>query len=182
MTPLLLIEDTPSLQMVYESVLRDAGHEVVSALTAADGLRMFARHKPQVVLLDLMLPDRPGNNRIDTLKNIVRDPRVSLLFLVPGAGETIRVNGTAEISIDPNLLDQFQIHGKTPRSVMLISIERMYFQCQKALKRSRLWDPDSWIDRATLPSAGDFLQARDSDFDGATYDREYPERMKRVMY
>jgi hypothetical protein len=79
-------------------------------------------------------------------------------------------------------LDQFLVNGKPPRSVILITIETLYFQCQKALARSSLWKPETWPDRSALPSAGDFLQARDSAFDGAAYDAEYPERMKQVIY
>ena len=86
----------------------------------------------------LMIPDRRGNNRIDTLRNIVRDPRVSLLFLVPGVGETLRINGRAKISVDPELCGSFDMNGKTPRSVIIVTADRVYFQCQKALARSRL--------------------------------------------
>src|SRR6476660_5250546 len=88
----------------------------------------------------LMVPDRRGNNRIDSLRNIVRDPRVALIFLVPGVGETLRVNGRAAISVEPALLESFVVDGKAPRSVLLVTIETVYFQCTKALVRSHLWD------------------------------------------
>lgn len=131
----------------------------------------------------LMLPDRRGNNRTDTLRNIVRDPRVSLLFLIPGAGETLRVNGRASIVVDPDLCASFTMQGKPARSVLVVAVERVYFQCQKALHRSKLWDPDSRVERGALPTAGQILQALDQDgFDGAAYDAEYPERMKQTMY
>ncbi|WAP70460.1 pyridoxamine 5'-phosphate oxidase family protein [Jiella pelagia] len=105
----------------------------------------------------LLLPDRPGNNRVDTLSNIVRDPRVALLFLIPGVGETLRVNGTAEVDTAPALLERFAINGKLPRSVVRIHVHSVYFQCQMALARSGLWDPSQHVDRATLPSVGEMI-------------------------
>ena len=130
----------------------------------------------------LLIPDRAGNNRIDTLRNIVRDPRVALLFLVPGVGETLRVNGRAEIDTDPELLGSFAIGGKAPRSVLRVKVERVYFQCQKALVRSKLWDPSWHADRSALPSAGDMLAALERDFDGPGYDAGYPQHMKKTLY
>jgi PPOX class probable FMN-dependent enzyme len=131
----------------------------------------------------VMLPDRRGNNRLDTLKNLVVDPRISLLFLIPGVGETMRINGRAVISTDPELCAGFSMQGKAASSVIVVTVERIYFQCQKALARSRLWDPDARIDRATLPTAGQMAQALSTEpFDGAAYDAEYPERMKKTMY
>jgi PPOX class probable FMN-dependent enzyme len=130
-----------------------------------------------------MLPDRRGNNRIDTLKNIVRDPRVSLLFLIPGVGETLRINGRAEISIDPDLCASFEMQNKLPRSILVITADRVYFQCQKALARSRLWDPAAQVPRSELPSTGSMIQALSSDgFDGAAYDKGYPDHMKDSVY
>jgi len=130
----------------------------------------------------LLIPDRRGNNRLDTLRNLVTDPRCSLLFLVPGAGETIRINGRAEIIADPALSQQFEMQGKPPATVLRVHIESVYFQCQKALARSRLWDGDTLVERKTLPSAGDMVKAIKADFDAATYDADYPERMKKTIY
>ena len=130
----------------------------------------------------LLIPDRRGNNRLDTLHNLVADPRCSLLFLIPGAGETIRVNGKAEIIADPELCEQFEMQGKHPTTVLRVHIESVYFQCRKSLIRSRLWDSDTQIERKTLPSAGDMVKAIKADFDAATYDAEYPERMKKTIY
>ena len=132
----------------------------------------------------VMLPDRRGNNRIDTLKNIVRDPRVALLFLIPGVGETLRINGRAEIAIDPELLASFDMNGKLPRSVLVVKVDSVYFQCQKALVRSGLWDPARQIARSELPTAGDILAAleREESFDGAEYDRNYPTHMANTIY
>ena len=131
----------------------------------------------------VLLPDRRGNNRMDSLRNIVRDPRISLLFLIPGVGETLRINGRADIVADEDLCESFAINGKPARSVIRVSAERVYFQCQKALHRSKLWDPDARVARSELPSAGQILQALMSEeFDGAAYDAEYPERMRRTIY
>jgi len=131
----------------------------------------------------VMLPDRRGNNRLDTLRNLVVDPRISLLFLIPGVGETMRINGRAVISTDPELASSFTMQGKAPASVIVVTVDSVYFQCQKALARSRLWEPDARIDRTTLPTAGQMAQALSPEpFDGAAYDAEYPERMKKTMY
>lgn len=130
----------------------------------------------------LALPDRPGNNRIDSLRNIVRDPRVALLFLVPGAGETLRVNGRASVSVEPDLLASFAVGGKAPRAVVLVTIESVYFQCSKALTRSKLWDPSRHVAPGALPSAGAMLAAVSRGFDAAGYDAALPERLKQTLY
>ena len=131
----------------------------------------------------LMIPDRRGNNRIDSLRNIVRDPRVSLLFLVPGVGETFRVIGRAAISTDPALCESFIFAGKTPRSVIVVAVERVYFQCSKAIIRSKLWDPSRHVERTSLPSNGTILAAiTKGEMGGEEYDRAYPERLKATIY
>ena len=131
----------------------------------------------------VQIPDRRGNNRLDTLRNLVADPRISLLFLIPGVGETLRINGTAVIDADPALCASFEVNGKAPRTVITVTVDRVYFQCQKALVRSRLWDPDARVDRQSLPSAGDMLKALDPEpFDAAVYDRDYPRQMKDTIY
>jgi PPOX class probable FMN-dependent enzyme len=161
---------------------------MVLASVAEEGLDCSPRGDPAgfVRVVDektVMIPDRRGNNRIDTLRNLVRDPRVSLLFLVPGVGETLRINGRAAISVDPDLCASFDMNGKTPRSVIVVTAERVYFQCQKALARSRLWNPEARIERKELPSAGDILQKLSkNDFDGDAYDKNYPERLKKTIY
>ena len=105
----------------------------------------------------LLIPDRRGNNRLDSLRNIVSDPRVALLFLIPGIGETIRVIGRASISTDPALTETFIVNGKAPRSVIVVAVERVFYQCTKAIVRSKLWDPARHVDRKSLPSAGTIL-------------------------
>ena len=131
----------------------------------------------------LMIPDRRGNNRIDTLRNIVRDPRVSLLFLIPGVGETIRVIGRASISTDPALCESFVFAGKTPKSVIVIAVESVYFQCSKAVVRSKLWDASRHIDRKSLPSNGTIIAAiTKGEHGGDEYDKAYPARLKETIY
>lgn len=134
----------------------------------------------------LLLPDRKGNNRLDSLRNIIANDRVGLIFLVPNAGETIRVSGRAEILIDDELCQSFSIKGKPASSVLSITIEKAYFQCQKAIARSSLWDPAAYIDRKELPTAGQmakyFSAKKGIEFDGEAYDRDYPEYMKKTIY
>ena len=131
----------------------------------------------------LLLPDRRGNNRIDTLRNIVADPRVALLFLVPGIGETLRVNGRASVSVDPALLARFAVDNKMPKTVLVVSIERVYFQCSRAIVRADLWNPDKRLQRGALPTAGQILEALSPDpFDGRVYDAELPARVATSLY
>lgn len=131
----------------------------------------------------LLLPDRRGNNRIDSLRNIVRDPQVALLFLIPGIGETLRVNGRAAISVEPALLESFAVDGKAPRSVITIAVEAVFFQCARAILRSELWNPDRHVARGSLPSAGQILAAlSDNQAGGEAYDRALPERQRTTLY
>ena len=131
----------------------------------------------------LLLPDRRGNNRIDNLRNIVEDPRATLLFLIPGVGETLRVVGTAQISVDPALLARFVVNNQLPKSVLVVKVQYCFFQCAKALMRSRLWDPAAQIERTALPSNGRILEdITKGEFDGAAYDQIAPQRLKDTMY
>lgn len=131
----------------------------------------------------LMLPDRRGNNRVDSLRNIVRDPRVALLFLIPGVGNTLRVNGRAHLSVAPELLASFAVDDKPPRSVMVVKVDAVYFQCARALIRSELWNPALHRDAKTLPSAGQILAALSQDcVGGEKYDKEWPGRAAKTMW
>lgn len=131
----------------------------------------------------LLIPDRRGNNRIDSLRNIISDPRVALLFLIPGVGETIRVIGRASISTDPALTESFIVNGKTPRTVIVVAVERVFFQCSKAVVRSKLWDPALHLDRKSLPSAGTILAAiSGGKIGGPEHDRAQPQRIKETLY
>jgi hypothetical protein len=140
----------------------------------------FVRVKDEKTLL---IPDRRGNNRIDSLRNLIADPRISLLFLIPGCGETIRVNGRAVISIEPALCENFVFAGKLPRSVIVVTVDRVYFKCAKAIVRSRLWDPATQIDRKKLPTSGTILASISKGaIGGPEHDRTAPERMKATIY
>jgi PPOX class probable FMN-dependent enzyme len=131
----------------------------------------------------LLIPDRRGNNRVDTLENILHDPRVGLLFLIPGCGETIRVNGRAAISVAPELLASFAVDGQAPRSVMIVTVERVYFQCAKAIMRSQLWDPSRHVERSALPSPGRILKACSAGrMDADAIDAEMPGRLRATMW
>jgi PPOX class probable FMN-dependent enzyme len=131
----------------------------------------------------LMMPDRRGNNRIDSLRNIVRDPRVALLFLIPGSGSTLRINGRAHVSADPALLASFKMEGKAPRTVVVVSVHEVYFQCARAIVRSDLWNPDKRVDPRTLPTPGQILaEMSENRVGGEAYDREWPERARQSMW
>ncbi len=134
----------------------------------------------------IQIPDRRGNNRLDSLRNIVTNPEVGLIFMVPNVGETIRVSGKAEILIDKELCDSFSINNQSASSVLSITVEKAYFQCQKALVRSKLWQSSEHIDRSELPSTGsmvkEFAAMQNIEFDAESYDENYPEHMKKTIY
>ena len=131
----------------------------------------------------LLMPDRAGNNRIDSLRNLVRDPRASLMFLVPGSPTVLRVNGQAKISVDEDLLTSFAVDGKAPRTVIVIKAEAVYFQCARAIMRAKLWDPETFVDPKNLPSAGKILDAiTKGAIDGEAYDAEWPGRAVKSLW
>ena len=131
----------------------------------------------------LLMPDRRGNNRIDSLLNIVRDPRVALLLLIPGSGTTLRINGKAVLSRDPELLARLAVDGKEPRCVMVMEIEELYFQCARAVIRAGLWDQSRQVDPKTLPTPGQILkEMTEGTFDGEGYDAAWPERAAGTMW
>jgi uncharacterized protein len=168
-----LIEASPFL------ALATRGPEGLDCSPRGDGPG-FVRVEDEKTLL---LPDRRGNNRIDSLKNIVRDPGVALLFLIPGIGETLRVNGRAAISVEPSLLESFSVDGKAPRSVIAITVEAVFFQCARAILRSERWNPQKHVARGSLPSAGRILAAlSDNEVGGDAYDKELPERQRTSLY
>lgn len=166
----------------------EASPFMVLATSGPEGLDCSPRGDPKgfVRVADcktLMIPDRRGNNRVDSLRNIVRDPRVALLFLIPGVGETMRVNGRAVLSTDQALRESFIMQGKLPACVIVVTAERVYPQCPKALVRSKLWDPSVQIARSELPSMGKMIEAlTKGGFDGKAYDAAYPERLKQTIY
>lgn len=166
----------------------EASPFVVVATSGPGGLDCSPRGDPAgfVRVADertLLMPDRRGNNRLDTLRNLVVDPRIGLLFLVPGIGVTLRVNGTAAISVDEALCAGFAIEGKVPTTVIVVTTTSVYTQCPKALIRSHLWDPSKYRDTADLPSVGEILAVITADeFDAKAYDDAYPERLRQTIY
>lgn len=161
---------------------------VILATCGPEGLDCSPRGDPQgfVRVIDkrrVQFPDRRGNNRIDSLRNIVRDPRVSLLFVIPGVGETLRINGQAELLVDHDLLHSFAMGDKVPKCVVSVTVDRIYYQCQKALHRSRLWDPEGFAQKGEVPTAGEMLKSVfGSDFDAESYDANYPEHRAKTIY
>ncbi len=134
----------------------------------------------------LHIPDRRGNNRLDSLKNIVANKNVGIIFLIPGVGETLRVAGTAEIIVDEALCESFSVNGKAASSVIEVFVEKAFVQCPKALKRSSLWENEAKLVRSELPSLGEMLQycaeKNNAEFSAEDYDKAYPERVKKTMY
>jgi PPOX class probable FMN-dependent enzyme len=163
----------------------EASPFAVLATAGPGGLDASPRGDPAgfVQVLDddktLLLPERRGNQRAD----IVTDPRVALLFLIPGVGETLRVNGRARISVAPELLARFVVNGQPPKCVLVITAESVYFQCARALQRSRLWDTVPPGTPRPVPTAGALLESiTQGGVDGATYDRELPARQQATLY
>ncbi|MEP3246123.1 MAG: pyridoxamine 5'-phosphate oxidase family protein [Sneathiella sp.] len=130
----------------------------------------------------LAIPDRRGNNRIDTLKNIVENPRVGLMFMLPGINETLRINGDAHLTTNAALLESFAVDGKAPTTVILVTITAVYFQCARALIRSELWNPVFFSHKSDVPTAGQMTKSALADFDDAQYDAELPNRQKSTLY
>lgn len=138
---------------------------------------------PVVAIQDeksILLPDWRGNNRIDSLRNIVRDGRVSLMFMVPGCNNVVRVNGKAVLTADEAFTRQFEQRKKHPKTVIVITVNEIYFQCAKALMRSALWKSDD--ESAGLPTAGQFIREKQATFDAETYDTGYAESAKDRMW
>lgn len=185
--PPSLIKEVDHIHPVYRPFI-DAASFVILASSGAGGLDASPRgDQPGFVHIEdsqtLYLPDRRGNNRIDTLRNIIEDPRVALLFLVPGVGETLRVNGTAQISIAPDLLERFAVDGKPPKSVLRITVTSVYFQCSRAVIRAGLWDASKQVARSALPTAGQILkEVSKAAIDGEAYDKALPGRIADTLY
>ena len=174
---------TPSYRVMIEkspfAALATAGPEGLDCSPRGD-LAGFVRIHDEKTL---MMPDRRGNNRIDSLRNIVRDPRVALLFLIPGSGNTLRVNGRAHVTADTELLASFKMEGKAPRTVIVMAVDEVYFQCARAIVRSDLWNPDKRVDPKSLPTPGQILaEMSDNRVGGEEYDRVWPERARQTMW
>lgn len=166
----------------------EAAPFAVLATTGPDGLDTSPRgDAPGFVHIaddrTLLLPDRRGNQRIDSLRNIARDPRVALLFLVPGLGEALRVNGSARISALPALCAHFAVDDQAPASVLVIRVLSVFFQCARAIKRSGLWDAGRHVVPGAVPSPGTILQTLSAQrLDGAAYDAALQARQAATLY
>jgi len=177
----------PTLHPHYQALIKASPFAVLGTV-GPDGLDVSPRGDPSgfVEVQDertLLLPERRGNNRVDSLRNILADPRVALLFLVPGVGETLRVNGRATISVDPALLERFAMNGQPPKCVLVIRVETALFQCARAITRSNLWRPVAAGAPRPVPTPGQMLEAlTQSAIDGADYDRELPQRQRATLY
>ncbi|MGA1854970.1 pyridoxamine 5'-phosphate oxidase family protein [Azospirillum sp. 11R-A] len=182
-----IAKEVPALTPGYRALI-EASPFFVLATSGPDGLDASPRGDEAgfVRVADdrtLLIPDRRGNNRIDSLRNILADPRVGLLFLVPGLNETLRVNGRAVIDTDPALCESCAVDGKPPKSVLVVTIEAVFFQCARALLRSRLWDPAVRIERSSLPSAGALLAEASAGREGGdAYDLSLAERIPKTLY
>jgi PPOX class probable FMN-dependent enzyme len=174
---------TPQYRVLIDkspfAALATCGPEGLDCSPRGD-LRGFVRVHDEKTL---MMPDRRGNNRVDSLRNIVRDPRLALLFLIPGSGSTLRVNGRAHVSVDPDLLLSFGVDGKVPRSVIVMTVDEIYFQCARAIVRSDLWNPDQQVDPKSLPTPGQILaDMSENRVGGEDYDRAWPERARHSLW
>ncbi len=182
-----LKKEVPYLHPAYRALIEASPFAVLSTV-GPGGLDASPRGDPPgfVVVRDdktLLMPERRGNNRIDSLRNIVADPRVGLLFLIPGVGETLRVNGRARITVEPGLLASLAMEGKPPQCVIEVRVETVFFQCARAIQRSKLWEPVQADAKRSVPTPGAILSAlTEAQFDGETYDRELPARQKATLY
>jgi PPOX class probable FMN-dependent enzyme len=182
-----LVKESDRITTAYRAYI-DASPFVALATAGPEGLDCSPRGDKRGFLRvqddrTVLMPDRHGNNRIDSLRNIVRDPRVGLMFLIPGSGNTLRLNGRARLRADADLLASFAIEGKAPRTVIEITVDAIYFQCARAIVRAELWNPDRHIDPQSIPSPGQILaEMSQNRVGGEAYDREWPERAKKTMW
>ena len=185
--PTSIIKEVDSITPLHRQYV-DASPFVLIASSGPGGLDCSPRGDPAgfVRVVDehtLLIPDRRGNNRLDTIRNLVGDPRIALLFLVPGVGMTLRVNGTAVISTDAELRESFRFQGKVPTTVIVVTTQSVYTQCPKALIRSSLWDPSLFRDANDLPTSGQIMEMiTEGEFDGAAHDAAYPQRVRETIY
>ena len=205
--PKFLLRDVAELGSLYDPPLErsvrkqlDRLDDYCRAFIAASPLMIFATQAPGgladnsprgdipgfVKVADdhtLLIPDRRGNNRLDSLRNILLNPSVGLLFLVPGITETFRVNGVAAISRDPQLISQFEVQGKIPRSVIVVTVKEAYIHCSRALVRADVWNPAKFAASGTVPTFGTVMAAHTRGFvDAAALDEENKTRVPQTLY
>lgn len=185
------VKEAPYLTPHYRALI-EASPFVLLATAGPEGLDCSPRGDAHGIVRihdekTLMLPDWRGNNRVDSLRNIVRDPRVALLFLIPGLGNTLRVNGKSIVTADEALCRSFAVEGAggalLPRSVMVMTIDTVFFQCARAIVRADLWNPQKHVDPRVLPTAGQILAAMSNNsVGGETYDRDWPARARNTLW
>ena len=182
-----IAKEAATLHPVYQEWIK-ASPFAVLATVGRGGLDVSPRGDPAPLVrivneTTIWLPERRGNNRVDGLRNILQDPRVALLFFIPGIRETIRVNGKASITVDPTILQSFAINGALPKCVLEIAVDTVFFQCGRALLRSGLWDLENYRQAKDVPSAGAILSAlTGTGIDGVAYDLELPVRQLNSLY
>lgn len=181
-----LEKETPVMNDAYRRLFQACPFATLATL-GPDGMDCSPRGDAPgfIQILDdttLAIADRRGNNRLDTLRNIVQDGRIALLCMIPGWNETFRVNGTAHLSTDPELLERMAVKGKAPACAIIIRIQTMYFQCARAVKRANLWDVDTQVDPKSLPSAGELTRSVVETFDAGDYDAKLQDRQAATLY
>ena len=185
--PTSIVKEVGRLTDVYRKLI-EAAPFVVIATSGPGGLDCSPKGDAPgfVRIVDdntLMIPDRPGNNRLDGFKNLMSDPRIALLFMIPGCAETLRVNGRATVSVDSALRDSFAVNGKPARAVLIVKIETVFFHCAKAIVRAKLWDAKAQIDRKSLPSTGTIIaELSGGKLGGEQYDKDAPARIQAQLY
>ena len=182
-----MVKVTPSITEEYQALI-EASPFMALATVGPEGIDCSPRGDAGSVvrIVDentIHIPDRRGNNRVDSLRNIVRDGRIALLFFLPGSNSTIRVNGKAEMVTDESLLQAFVMEDQLPRSVVVVHVQEVYFQCGRAIVRADLWNADKHIDLSKLPTPGCILaNLSDNQVGGEEYDREWPQRAKETLW
>lgn len=179
-------KETPVINEAYRRLIEAAPFFALSSI-GPDGMDCSPRGDgPGCVHIlnerTIAFADRRGNNRLDTLRNIVQDPRVALLFLIPGWNEALRINGRAYVTADEDLRQRFEMKGKLPATIVVIEIDTMYFQCARAIKRARLWDAEAKQNPADLPRAGELVKSVINEFDAEAYDGGLQERQAKTLY
>ncbi|MBV8791158.1 MAG: pyridoxamine 5'-phosphate oxidase family protein [Pseudolabrys sp.] len=185
--PTSLAKEIDHINSSYRKMI-EASPFVVIATSGPNGLDCSPKGEAPgfVRIVDnktVMIPDRPGNNRLDGFKNLMSDPRIALLFLIPGVGETLRINGRAKLSVDPALRESFVVNGKPARAVLIVAVETIFFHCSKAAIRGKIWDPTAQIPRMALPSTGAIIsETTGGKLGGEQYDKEAPAKTQAMLY
>lgn len=182
-----LLKEVNYIHPLYRPYIESSPFLAV-ATCGSDGMDVSPRgDAPGFLVIEddhtLLLPDRRGNNRIDSMRNLLENNQIALLLLIPEVNETLRINGTAEIIIDSEILARFSVNGVLPRSVLRIHVERVFFQCGRALIRSGLWQSKYPAEKGKIPPPGQILKSISRDeFDGDAYDAELPSRIVKTLY